>query len=116
MSLFDLLETDERGEIYAGDLSNHVGQIVKMVGLYVDEKTVHTKNNKRMWFGCFLDADGNFFDTIHFPNANPAYPFRGAGCYRLQGMVVEDFGFASLEVKYIEKLSISGNPVMSVEN
>jgi hypothetical protein len=112
MSMFDLLETEYRGEIMADDLVNHIGQNVRMVGLYVDEKTVHTKNNKRMWFGCFLDAEGNFFDTVHFPNANPNYPFRGAGCYLIGGLVVEDFGFASLEVRQFEKMPIMGNPVM----
>jgi DNA polymerase-3 subunit alpha len=112
MSMFDLLETDYRGEIQAGDLSNHVGQMVKMVGLYVCEKTVHTKNNQRMWFGSFVDVEGNFFDTVHFPNTTPVYPFRGAGCYLIYGRVVQEFGFASLEVRKFAKLQILGNPIM----
>ena len=115
MSLFDLLETDFRGEIMAADLKNHAGQTVKMVGRYVDEKTVKTKHQQRMYFGCFLDAEGNFFDTTHFPNTTPLYPFRGAGCYLIEGKVVEDFGFPSLEVLKCEKLKILGNPVMEVE-
>lgn len=112
LSFFDLLETDFRGEIMAGDLNNHNGQVVKMVGRYVDEKTVKTKNNQRMYFGCFLDMEGNFFDTTHFPNTTPLYPFRGAGCYLIEGKVVQDFGFPSLEVTRIEKLAIAGDPVM----
>jgi DNA-directed DNA polymerase III PolC len=112
MSMFDLLETDYRGELCAGDLINHVGEIVRMVGLYVTEKTVHTKTNKRMWFGTFLDSEGNFFDTVHFPNTTPSYPFRGAGCYLMQGKVVQEFGFASIEVLKFAKLPILGNPVM----
>ena len=115
MSLFDLLETDFRGEIMAADLKNHAGQTVKMVGRYVDEKTVKTKHQQRMYFGCFLDAEGNFFDTTHFPNTTPLYPFRGAGCYLIEGKVVEDFGFPSLEVLKCEKLKILGNPVMDLE-
>ncbi len=112
MSMFDLLETEYRGEVCAGDLINHVGQVVRMVGLYVCEKTVHTKTNKRMWFGTFLDVEGNFFDTVHFPNSTPAYPFRGAGCYLMVGKVVQEFGFASLEVLKFAKLPILGNPVI----
>ena len=112
MSLFDLLETEYRGEICAGDLLNHVGQLVRMVGLYVCEKTVHTKTNKKMWFGTFLDVEGNFFDTVHFPNSTPTYPFRGAGCYLMEGKVVQEFGFASIEVLKFAKLPILGNPVM----
>ena len=115
MSLFDLLETDFRGEILSNDMVNHVGQMVKMVGVYIDSKTVHTKNNQNMWFGTFLDADGNFFDTVHFPNNTPAYPFRGAGCYLIMGKVVEDFGFPSIEVLKFAKLPILGNPVMDLE-
>ncbi|MBL4675364.1 MAG: hypothetical protein JKY70_04040 [Mucilaginibacter sp.] len=80
MSPFQLLQTDYRGEIGANDLVNHVGQFVKMVGRYVCEKPVPTKNGKMMWFGSFLDAEGNFFDTVHFPNSTKTYPFNGAGC------------------------------------
>jgi DNA-directed DNA polymerase III PolC len=114
MSMFDLLETDFRGEVYANDLINHMAQSVKLVGLYVCEKTVHTKNNKNMWFGTFVDNEGNFFDTTHFPNTTPSYPFRGAGCYLILGKVVEDFGFPSVEVQRFAKLPILGNPVMEL--
>jgi DNA polymerase-3 subunit alpha len=69
-------------------------------------------NKKSLMFGTFLDVDGNFFDTVHFPNSTPAYPFRGAGCYLMEGKVVQDFGFASIEVLKFAKLPILGNPVM----
>lgn len=113
MTMFELLQTEYRGEICANDLINHVGQVVRMVGQYVCEKTVHTKTNKRMWFGNFLDVEGNTFDTVHFPNNTPNYPFRGAGCYLILGKVVQEFGFASLEVLKFAKLPILQNPVIS---
>lgn len=112
LSMFDLLKTEYRGDIRSIDLMKYLGQTVKMVGLYVCEKTVHTKNNKKMWFGTFLDADGNFFDTTHFSNNTPVYPFRGAGCYLILGKVVEDFGFPGIEVIKFAKLPILNNPVM----
>ena len=112
LSMFDLLKTEYRGDIRTDDLIKYIGQTVKMVGLYVCEKTVHTKTNKKMWFGTFLDVDGNFFDTTHFPNSTPSYPFRGAGCYLILGKVVEDFGFPSIEVIKFAKLPIVNNPVM----
>lgn len=112
-SMFDLLRTRYRGDVMAGDLVKHAGQIVKMVGLYVCEKTVRTRNNKKMWFGTFLDAQGNFFDTTHFPNATPVYPFRGIGCYLILGKVVMSFGFPSIEVIKFAKLPIMDNPVMA---
>ncbi|WP_396326291.1 hypothetical protein, partial [Klebsiella pneumoniae] len=106
------LKTSYRGDVLAGALSDSIGKTVRMVGMYVCEKTVHTKNNKKMWFGTFIDAEGNFFDTTHFSNNTPAYPFRGAGCYLIQGKVVEDFGFPSIEVQKFAKLEIVQNPVM----
>jgi len=115
LSMFDLLKTDYRGDVRTDNLMAYVGQTVKMVGLYVCEKTVHTKNNKKMWFGTFLDADGNFFDTTHFANNTPAYPFRGKGCYLILGRVVEDFGFPSVEVLRFAKLPIMDNPVMATD-
>jgi len=112
MTSFDLLQTDYRGEIYANDLINHLGQMEKMVGWYVCEKTVQTKTGKLMWFGSFLDVEGNFFDTVHFPNTTKEYPFTGAGCYLIYGKVVEEYGFASLEVLKFAKLPILTNPVI----
>ncbi|AOM76224.1 DNA polymerase III subunit alpha [Pedobacter steynii] len=113
LSMFDLLKTGYRGDVYSSELISHVGKTVKMVGHYVCEKTVRTKNNKKMWFGTFIDAEGNFFDTTHFPDSTPVYPFRGTGCYLILGKVVEDFGFPGVEVIRFAKLPIADNPVMS---
>ncbi|MFD2286772.1 DNA polymerase III subunit alpha [Pedobacter petrophilus] len=109
--MFDFLKTSYRGEIMAADLSENVGKTVRMVGNYVCEKTVHTIKNTKMWFGTFLDANGDFFDTIHFPNTTPVYPFKGKGCYLILGKIVEDFGFPSVEVLKFAKLEIHMNPV-----
>jgi DNA-directed DNA polymerase III PolC len=111
LSMFDLLKTNFRGDVMTKDLMQNIGKTVQMTGNYVCEKTVHTKNNKLMWFGTFLDAEGNFFDTTHFPNTTPDYPFRGKGCYLIEGKVVQDFDFPSIEVLKFSKLEIKGNPV-----
>ncbi|PWG79318.1 DNA polymerase III subunit alpha [Pararcticibacter amylolyticus] len=112
LSMFGMLKTSFRGNVMARQMNKHVGAIVRMVGLYVCEKTVYTKNNKKMWFGTFLDARGDFFDTVHFPDSTPSYPFRGAGCYLVEGKIVEDFGYPGLEVRRFAKLEIKSNPVM----
>jgi len=109
--MFDFLKTSYRGEVMAADLSKNVGKTVRMVGNYVCEKTVHTIKNTKMWFGTFLDVNGDFFDTIHFPNTTPVYPFKGKGCYLILGKIVEDFGFPSVEVLKFAKLEIHMNPV-----
>lgn len=48
LSMFDLLKTPYLGEVRKGNLKTHVRKTVKMVGHYVCEKAVHTKNNKKM--------------------------------------------------------------------
>ena len=111
LSMFDLLQTGFRGDMMTKDMVKNIGKTVRMVGNYVCEKTVHTKNNKLMWFGTFLDAEGNFFDTTHFPNTTPDYPFRGKGCYCIEGKIVQDFDFPSVEVLKFSKLRIKDNPV-----
>jgi len=110
-NMFDFLKTSYRGNVMAADMHKHIGQTVKMVGNYVCEKTVHTIKNTKMWFGTFLDANGDFFDTTHFPNTTPVYPFKGKGCYLILGKIVEDFGFQSVEVLKFAKLDIHMNPV-----
>ncbi|MBO9674610.1 MAG: DNA polymerase III subunit alpha [Sphingobacteriaceae bacterium] len=109
--MFDFLKTSYRGDVMAADLYKHLGKTIRMVGNYVCEKTVHTIKNTKMWFGTFLDANGDFFDTTHFPNTTPVYPFKGKGCYLILGKVVEDFGFQSIEVLKFAKLDIQLNPV-----
>jgi DNA-directed DNA polymerase III PolC len=111
LTLFDMLKTSYRGDFMAKDMMNNMGKTVRMIGNYVCEKTVHTKKDTLMWFGTFLDAEGDFFDTTHFPNTTPNYPFRGKGCYLIEGKVVQDFDFPSIEVLRFEKLEIKANPV-----
>ena len=58
-----------------------------------------------MNFGTFLDHQGRFFDTTHFPPCLAKYPFQGKGCYLVKGKIVEDFGFPSMEVIAMKKLA-----------
>jgi len=69
-----------------------------------------------MWFGTFIDIEGNFFDTTHFPNSSPIYPFRGKGCYLILGKVVLDFGVPSIEVIKFAKLQIMDNPALITDS
>ena len=112
LSRFDLLKTTYRGEVLAKDLEKLEGKIVKMLGNFVCDKTVHTIKNTKMWFGTFVDHSGDFFDTTHFPNSSPIYPFRGKGCYLILGKVMLDFGVPSIEVMKFSKLPIMDNPVL----
>lgn len=111
MDMFNLLKTSYRGDVMANDLGKHIGKTIRAVGNYVCEKPVRTKNNKKMWFGTFLDIEGNFMDTVHFPISTPSYPFRGKGCYLIEGKAVDDNGSPSIDVKKFAKLEIRDNPV-----
>jgi len=106
---FDLLKTTFRGEIRAKDLKDHVGKKVRMVGQLVVIKYVRTKKREWMHFAAFLDDNGEFFDSTHFPQSLKLYPFKGYGVYLIQGKVVEEFGFPSIEVDKLAKLPIQ-NP------
>jgi hypothetical protein len=64
-----------------------------------------------MHFATFVDDEGNLFDTVHFPNSLKAYPFRGDGVYLLLGKIVEEFGYASMDVYKMAKLPLKENPV-----
>ena len=57
-----------------------------------------------MQFGTFVDAHGEWIDTVHFPPVVARYPFRGKGCYWIEGKTVEEFGYVTVEVTYLQKL------------
>jgi DNA polymerase III alpha subunit len=103
---FDLLKTKSRGDCLAKDLTKHSGKKLRMVGNFVTQKSVRTSNGKLMAFGTFLDSEGNYFDTTHFPPSLKEYPFKGWGVYLILGKVVEEFGIASIEVEKMAKLDI----------
>ncbi|HEX5626192.1 MAG TPA: DNA polymerase III subunit alpha [Saprospiraceae bacterium] len=101
---FDLLAEEARGTIPASQLRKCMGRQVNLLGYYVCQKPVRTKQGKLMAFGTWLDRDGNFFDTTHFPPEMERFPFQGRGCYWIRGRVVDDFDFASIEVSEMRKL------------
>ena len=107
---FDLLKTTFRGECKAKDMMTQLGKKVRMVGNYVTYKWVRTIKGDVMSFGTFLDDEGNFFDTTHFPLPLKKYPFAGHGVYLILGKVVEDYGFPSIEVEKMAKLPIHSDP------
>lgn len=107
---FDMLKTNYRGDTFAKELFHKLGKIVRMVGELVVIKYVHTVKKQWMHFGCFLDSKGDFFDTVHFPDSLKKYPFTGYGIYLIEGRVVEEFGFPSIEVKKLGRLPFQPDP------
>lgn len=107
---FQLLQTNWRGAFNAGNLMKHVRKTIKLVGLLVTIKYVRTSKGEAMHFGCFLDLNGEFFDTVHFPDSLKKYPFKGRGIYLLMGKVTEEFGHPNIEVEKMAKLPIKHDP------
>ena len=105
-SAFDLLADPSQAAagIVAAGLPDCMGRMVAMTGYYVTRKDVRTVKGELMDFGTWLDRDGCFFDTVHFPNFLKISPFRGRGVYRIEGRVVEEYGFPSVEVVKMERL------------
>jgi hypothetical protein len=110
LTRFDMLQTTYRGNITAHEMGKAIGKTVRMVGDLVTIKYVYTKRHEVMHFGCFLDTQGEFFDTVHFPDSLRKYPFTGYGVYLIEGKVVEEFGFASVEVSKLARLPYKPDP------
>lgn len=110
MSRFDMLKADYRGNVFARDLTGMVGKTVRMVGDLVTIKYVWTVKKEVMHFGCFLDVHGEFFDTVHFPDSLKKCPFTGYGVYLLEGKIVEEFGFPSVEIHRMARLPYQPDP------
>ena len=92
------------------DLENYIGKRVTIVGYLVTSKYTKTSKGDLMYFGNFLDKDGYFIDTVHFPNIAYHYPFRGKGIYSITGMVMEEFECISIEVSRMGRLAIIEDP------
>ena len=83
---------------------------LSMLGYMVTLKPTRTKKGERMVFGYFLDENGEFFDTVHFPKSTAQYPFSGWGIYHMKGIITEEFGHCALQVTWMEKLGLLGDP------
>lgn len=107
---YDMLMTRYRGEVCALNLHSYIGQKVKLVLDFVCDKDVRTKRGEWMKFGTWLDKNGDFLDTVHFPPVQKTYPLKGQGLYLLLGRVVEEFGFSSIDAERVQKLPVNSDP------
>lgn len=119
ISPFDLLKTSFRGDVFVKDLLNYINKEVRMVGYLVSIKDVPIKKRDgktKMNFGTWIDIEGGYFDTTHFPQSLQRYPFKGLGCYLLLGRVVVDYDFPSIEISKMERLPMVPDPRYSEDN
>ena len=113
-SPFELLQTRYRGSVMAKDLIKYHKQQVKMLAYLISRKHVPTKRGA-MFFGTWVDAEGEYFDTAHFPNCLQDYPFQGGGCYLLLGTVEVDFHFPTITIHKMAKMPFIPDPRYSMD-
>jgi DNA polymerase-3 subunit alpha len=111
---FHLLTAEARSAVGrgvpAGELAAWVGRDVEVIGYVVALKDTATVRGERMCFGCFIDAAGDWLDTVHFPPVLRSHPFRGRGIYRIRGTVREEFDCLHVEASVLEKLPYIPDP------
>lgn len=108
-SPFDLLQTKYRGSIMANDLKHNHKKNVKMLAYLISRKHVPTKMGD-MYFGTWVDNNGDYFDTAHFADCLLKYPFQGGGCYLLFGMVKLDFHIPTITISKMAKMPFVPDP------
>jgi DNA polymerase III alpha subunit len=108
-SPFDLLQTKFRGDVMAKDLWHCHKQEVRMLAYLVSIKQVPTKRGD-MYFGTWIDVEGEFFDTAHFSDSLALYPFQGGGCYLLLGTIEVDYHFPTMTVTKMAKMPFIPDP------
>ncbi|AKH95187.1 DNA polymerase III subunit alpha [Elizabethkingia anophelis] len=108
-SPFDLLQTRYRGSVMASELVKYHKKEVKMLAYLISRKHVPTKRGV-MYFGTWIDAEGEYFDTAHFPDSLAKYPFQGGGCYLLLGTVEVDYHFPTITVIKMAKMPFIPDP------
>ncbi len=108
-TVFDLLETKHRGDIKVRNLPSCHKKQVRMLAYLISTKQVPTKKGN-MYFGTWIDDEGAYFDTAHFPDSLVEYPFKGGGCYLLLGTVEIDYHFPTITIHKMAKMPFVPDP------
>lgn len=103
-SPFKVLQHDQSAYMPVREFGKYIGQQVTTLGYLVTNKFLRSSKGEPMCFGTFLDRDGAFLDTIHFPDSLRQYPFQKGGFYVLQGRVAEEYGVIQLEINKMWKI------------
>ena len=120
-SIFDLLKTKYRGHVLVKDLLKYHKKQVKMLAYLISRKHVPIKNKNHpgkrddMYFGTWIDAEGEYFDTAHFPDSLRKFPFKEGGIYLLLGTVEIDYHFPTITITKMAKMPLIADPRYSMD-
>lgn len=113
-SRFGMLKEKPDLPLRAKDLPVHIDREVTMLLYLVNIKYTQTlKEHAHMNFGTWYDNEGEWVDTVHFPASAAQYPFRGPGCYVVRGTVMNDFGFITINVNYMDRMPMRDMEVIT---
>lgn len=113
---FNLLLEPSINTLRAADFHNYIGKQITVEAYLVTVKKTRTTRGDIMYFGNFLDRDGHFVDTVHFPPVANQYRFQGKGIYVLTGKVVEEFDCITIEISKMERLAIIQDPRYAMQS
>lgn len=120
-SIFDLLKTKYRGHVLVRDLLKYHKKQVKMLAYLISRKHVpikmknHPGKKDDMFFGTWIDAEGEYFDTAHFPDSLRQFPFKEGGIYLLLGTVEVDYHFPTVTINKMAKMPLIADPRYSMD-
>jgi DNA polymerase III alpha subunit len=104
--VFTLVDADVSKYVTARQLPQYVGSQVELLCYYITQKPVRTVKGQLMFFGTFIDKNGDWVDSVHFPDKAEKQRLTGKGFYHLKGKVMEEFGVYSVEVSWMQKVGL----------
>ncbi len=106
---FDLLPDPLPTHTLSRDIPNQKNLKVTCYGYLVALKQSKTIRGEYMYFGNFIDIEGQILDSVHFPESARRYRFQGKGIYEIIGVVTEEFGHYAIEVGQLRKINFRGD-------
>ena len=105
-NVFDLAGDEPANYLAAADLDKYLGKEVSVLGYLITSKGSTTIKKETMYFHTFIDAAGDWLDTVFFPPTAKYYNVNGKGFYAMKGKVIEEFGVYTVDVKHCKKVGI----------
>lgn len=95
---FNLLSENLKEHIIRQQFSAYINKQVRCYGYLITIKDVATSNNEKMCFATFMDVVGDTIDVVVFPTIYKNFPFYGKGIYELNGKIIDEHSYYSLEL------------------